>query len=310
MRALLLALAAAALAAGCSGTVTERPPESALEGAIFLREAAPDGWHGISDADPLSGVVRRVVQPAAVDAEARIEILLDEARLSAAAAERGAGAGARLRLQAFVERPGADPVPLHLSGYDAIDRFESTPTDPALAGARATELDLTRTIARPGDRLLLRAAIADAAGAALGGTYEARLRVAQLGWHSEFHPSVVLARPAEAGAAEAEFRFTPGVAWLHAYSPRHDESGAWADWMRATQASFGPHALLLQFDTEDEVEIGLGLTAGFWDGVLQVGVGYNLMADGGQDRHYFYVGSSMIALAQAGQRAFGGLPGF
>jgi hypothetical protein len=44
--------------------------------------------------------------------------------------------------------------------------------------------------------------------------------------------------------------------------------------------------------------------------VLQLGVGYNLMADGGQDRLYTYIGSSLISLAQAADRSFGALQGF
>lgn len=301
----------AALLAACTAPVLERPPTGALERALLLREAAEDGWHGISDPDPMGAAALRVLEPAPVDPDSRLELLPDAEALAEAAREAGADpAGARLRLEAYVQRPGHDPAPLHLPGYDSIDRLELDTTPRAIGEAPATALDLSRGSVRAGDRLLVRAGLEDADGRSLGEPAEFRARLQQYGWSSAYHPSVVLAKPGYPGQTEADFRFTPGVAWLHAYTPRHDESGAWADWMRATRMSAGPHAMLLQFDTEDEVEIGLGVTLGFWDGVLQLGFGYNMMANHGQDRQYVYVGSSMIALAQAGQRSFGALAGF
>lgn len=305
-----LASVALALASSCTGAALMRPPATPLERAVVFREAAEDGWHGISDADPLSGAITRVVDPARVDAESRIEVHPDAERLAAAAREHGSDPErARLRLEGYVERPGADPVPLHLEGYDSLDQLELRATPRQLGQAPPSAIDLTRTIAREGDRLRIRALLEDASGAPLGEAHDAFFRVGQMGWHSSYHPSVVLARPFRPETGDAEFRFTPGVAWLHSYSPRHDEQGNWQDWMRATRMSLGPHVLLLQFDTQDEVEIGLGVTAGFWGGVLQIGFGYNLMADGGQDRQYLFLGSSMISLAQAADRSFGALAG-
>ncbi len=293
----------------CTGATLARAPVKPLERAVLLREAASDGWHGISNADPMSAEVLRVVNPVLVDAEARVEILPDTAQLQAVAAAEGAR-NFRLQLQAFVDRPGVDPVPLHLPGYDDVDSRELRLTPQGADGEfPATSLDLSRTIVRSGDRVLLRTTLLDSSGSELGDGMDTHLRVTQLGWNSAYHPSVVLARPFTPEVGDAEFRFTPGVAWLHSYTPRHDEQGGWADWMRATNMSLGPHAMLLQFDTEDEVEIGLGVTMGFWSGVLQLGFGYNLMANDGQDRQYFYVGSSMITLAQAAERSFGSLVG-
>lgn len=306
-----LAAALPFLLAACSGAALERAPANPLERGIVLREAAEDGWHGVSSEDPAVGRVQRVLEPAPVDAESRVELRPDAEALREAALERGLDpARARLRLEAFLQRAGAEPAPLHLPGYDRLDEKRLAATPQPLLAAPPTALGLTDTIAREGDRVLLRTILEDEHGVASGAAAESRLRLTQLGWHSTYHPSVVLARPGSASGNEAEFRFTPGVSWLHAYEPRADERGALADWMRSTQMSIGPHALLLQFDTEDEVEVGLGVTAGFWGGVLQVGVGYNLMADGGQGRHYFYLGSSMIALAQAGQRTFGAFGAF
>jgi hypothetical protein len=237
-----------------------------------------------------------------VDAESRIEILPNLDRLRAMAGQ--AEPGAQLRLEAFVDRPGKDPVPLHLPNYDLLDGREVRTTPRAIADAIPTAIDLERTIAALGDRVVLRSSLLGADGQPLVPVGEAHFRVRQLGWYSTYHPSVVLARSFEREATDANFNFTPGVSWLHAYAPRHDEEGFLADWMRATSMAIGPHALLLQFDSEEEVEIGLGVTLGFWDGVFQLGTGLNLMADEAEDRPYFYVGSSLISVAQALQRGF------
>lgn len=290
------------VSAACAQHPLERPPVEPMERAIFLREAAKDGWHGISHFDVSSQSIARVVDPAWVDAESRIEIWPNEERLAALAGE--SAGGARLRLEAFLERPGVDPMPLHLPGYDAIDVREVRSEPRPMADALPTRIELERTIAQLGDRIALRSSLIGEDGALLAPVGEAHFRVEQLGWHSAYHPSVVLARPFERSVEDATFRFTPGIAWLHSYTPRYDEDGFWADLMRATDMSFGPHALLLQFDSAVEVEIGLGVTLGLWDGVLQIGAGVNLMASDGASRQYFYIGSSLIPLAQAVQGGF------
>ncbi len=294
--------AALLLLSACSQPILERTPSEPLERAIFLREGAADGWHGISHYEMSFTSVARVIDPATVDAESRIEIIPNADRLADLTV--AAAPGARLRLEAFLERAGTDPVPLHLPGYDAMDQREVRADPQPIEAAPPTRLELERTIAQVGDRITLRSTLLDAEGATLGQPGESRFRIAQLGWHASYHPSVVLARPFEQDAADANFRFTPGVAWLHTYTPRYDEEGFWADLMRATEMNLGPHALLLQFDSETEVEIGLGATIGLWDGVLQFGAGLNLMADGGKGREYFYVGSSLIPLVQAVEQGF------
>jgi len=306
-----LALAAILIAPSCTSVALTRPPANDLERSVIFREAAADGWHGISSEDPISTAVMRIIDPADVDAESRIEALPDADQLATAALALGGDPErTSLRLEAWIERPGSDPVPLHLPGYDALDELDLRATPRALGDTPPTALDLTRTMARQGSRVLVRAVLEDQSGVQLGEAHESRFRIEQMGWYSAYHPSVVLAKPGYSAASEANFRFTPGIAWLHSYRPRPDEQGHWQDWMRATKMSIGPHAMLLQFDSEDEVEVGLGVTAGFWGGVLQLGFGYNLMADGGQDRQYLYIGSSMISLAQAADRSFGALSGW
>ena len=48
------------------------------------------------------------------------------------------------------------------------------------------------------------------------------------------------------------------------------------------------------------VQIGLGLTGSLWKGRLQVGYGWNLMADSSDDgRMYHFVGTDLIGLLQS-----------
>ena len=84
-RARILGLAAAAFAGSCTGAALIRPPATELERAIFLREAAQDGWQGISDAAPFALEVTRVMDPSGVDLESRLEIAPAAAPLAEAA---------------------------------------------------------------------------------------------------------------------------------------------------------------------------------------------------------------------------------
>ena len=71
---------------------------------------------------------------------------------------------------------------------------------------------------------------------------------------------------------------------------------------RATRVGLGIHATFLNFETQnnESIQIGLGGTLGFWENRLQFGVGYNLMSESRDDgRYYGFVGSDLIGLLQA-----------
>lgn len=166
-----------------------------------------------------------------------------------------------------------------------------------------TEFDLSLTSRQLGDRILLRTSLLQDARP-IGDPVEAHFRVTRFGWHSDMHPSVVLARPVQRTPGAADFRFVPAVSWLHSYLPRPEEKGPLASTMRTFQPSAGLHAAILNFDAEEELEIGLGVNMGLWNGVLQAGFGYNLMANDGEGNSYVFIGSSLIPLVQAVQSGF------
>ena len=170
--------------------------------------------------------------------------------------------------------------------------------DVPVAAALDTEIDLERTGRRPGDRVALRASLVDE-GEIVGEPYEMGLAVDWLGWHARLDPSVVLARPDSGLAGEANFRFGTAVSWLWSYEPRPLSRSFFDGFFRATDFSVGPHAAILPFNQDKEVEIGLGLTAAVWNGILQAGIGWNLMSDDDDSSLYYFVGSSLIPLVQA-----------
>jgi len=167
----------------------------------------------------------------------------------------------------------------------------------------ATEFDLSVSPRQLGDRVVLRGTLMQD-GKAVGDPVESHFRVTRFGWNTDIHPSVVLARPLHRAPDSADFRFVPSVSWLHSYLPRPEEDGLLAGTMRTFQPSVGLHAAILNFDAEVELEIGLGVDVGLWNGVLQAGIGYNLMSNTEAGHTYLFIGSSLIPLVQAVQQGF------
>lgn len=165
----------------------------------------------------------------------------------------------------------------------------------------ATEFDLSLSSRQMRDRIVLRSTLMQD-GKPVGDPMEAHFRVTRFGWHTDIHPSVVLARSLDRVPGAADFRFVSAVSWLHSYLPRPEEEGFLAGTMRVFQPAAGLHAAILNFDSEEEIEIGMGVNVGLWNGVLQAGFGYNLMGDSGAGREYVFIGSSLIPLVQAVQQ--------
>jgi hypothetical protein len=162
--------------------------------------------------------------------------------------------------------------------------------------ASGTSIDLLQVPRRDGDVLRLRATVSRGGKVLHEG--EAGFRVATFGWRGRLSPSVVLARPNEI-AGEETFQFAPVLSWLHGYHARPTEGGCFVGVNRLLQPALGIHAGFLNFDPDEEVEIGLGGTLSLWDGRLQFGAGCNLMAEAeDQGRYYWFVGSDLISLLQ------------
>lgn len=164
-----------------------------------------------------------------------------------------------------------------------------------------TFLPLPRTTRRPGDFVTIRSTLLrhDAAGAEqpLQDSI-ASFKVERFGWHADLEPAVTLVKPDHLSGGSDRLNFAPMIGWMHRYLPYPEDE----DWLglRTLKPAFGVHATFLNFDPDHELEIGLGGTLSFFDGILMGGVGYNLMAeDRGEGDVYYFVGSSLIPLLQA-----------
>jgi len=161
-----------------------------------------------------------------------------------------------------------------------------------------TYVDLAASPAKIGDSVEVRTTLLESGEPT--STSSAIFRVQRLGWHAQFAPSVVLVSADKLAGQSDDAGFSPALAWMLRYTPRPDQTGFWNDFSRWTRWGIGPHAALLNFDPQNDTEIGLGLTLGLWGEILQFGAGYNLMADASDEAQiYYYVGSSLIPMLQA-----------
>ena len=204
----------------------------------------------------------------------------------------GEGLVAKLRLvgRLLGVAPQLEPVSLDVQAPNVVDvPIEDAPD---------TFVALKGSTARVGDTLEVRASLL--VDGKVESSSSALFSVARLGWHAQFAPSVVLVSADKLAGQSDDAGFSPALAWMLRYTPRPDQDDWWDDFSRWTRWGIGPHAALLNFDTDNDTEIGLGLTVGLWGEILQFGAGYNLMADSSDEAQiYYYVGSSLIPMLQA-----------
>ncbi|HKX46265.1 MAG TPA: hypothetical protein VJP77_06150, partial [Planctomycetota bacterium] len=161
---------------------------------------------------------------------------------------------------------------------------------------RDTHVDLRRVARARGDRLVVRASLVE--GDAVVDQALATFELEVYGHYATISPAVVLVRPDSLGGASTQFAFAPTLSWMHGYRPRPERSGFLAGFLRAFEPALGIHAIFLNFDPDEAVEIGLGATVSFWGNRLQGGVGYNLTSEDGLGDVYYFVGSDLISLLQ------------
>jgi hypothetical protein len=204
----------------------------------------------------------------------------------------GEGLVAKLRLvgRLLGVAPQLEPVSLDVQAPNVVDvPIEDAPD---------TFVALKGSTARVGDTLEVRASLL--VDGKVESSSSALFSVARLGWHAQFAPSVVLVSADKLAGQSDDAGFSPALAWMLRYTPRPDQDDWWDDFSRWTRWGIGPHAALLNFDPDNDTEIGLGLTVGMWGEILQFGAGYNLMADSSDEAQiYYYVGSSLIPMLQA-----------
>ncbi len=163
--------------------------------------------------------------------------------------------------------------------------------------AEDTRIDLRRAEREVGDHLVLRATLVED-GAEVDSVLS-EFEVARYGWHGSVGANVVLARPDQLVADNEEYRFSPIVTWVHHYYPDPTQDDGLARFLRSVEPGIGLHGALLNF-TDDDPEIGLGLSVHVWKSWLQVGAGYNFMAETSDEgQFYYYVGSNLIQLVEA-----------
>jgi hypothetical protein len=116
-----------------------------------------------------------------------------------------------------------------------------------------------------------------------------------MGFHREFGASVIFAR----GLRDGEEEWRPNVAahvhWFYRY---RKESGAWRKSWNFVNPGLGLHMASLD-QGDDSVEIGMGVNASFFDGVVVGGLGFNLT----NDQHpYAFVGLSLLDLLESAKK--------
>ncbi|MBK7875157.1 MAG: hypothetical protein IPJ77_05320 [Planctomycetes bacterium] len=169
-----------------------------------------------------------------------------------------------------------------------------------LTEARDASIDLRRTPRKAGDHLQVRARLLR--GKDSSDTVEpdsvVTLELEKLGWHADLIPSVVFVEGDRVAGADDSGGFSTALSWMWSYGPRDDEGDPYLS--RSFDWAFGLHAVFLNFGPDHDAEIGLGVTAGLWDQRIQVGAGYNPMAESEADgRFYYFIGSNLIPLLQA-----------
>lgn len=169
--------------------------------------------------------------------------------------------------------------------------------DVPLDELKDTYLDLRLTPRSPGDWVTVNAVLLD-------GTREidqstASFEVDRFGWFARLSPAVVLVTPDTLEDDPDLVQFAPTVSWMHHYAPRSTDEAWYAPTLRFLQPSVGIHSAFLAFDSDNPIEIGMGGTLSFWSYRIQLGAGYNLMADEREDgRFYYFIGSDLIGLLQ------------
>jgi hypothetical protein len=273
-------------------------PALAQETLAALKQLA----EALEDAPKVVSEARALLQTLQRDVDAAPPALLGLARETwkGSALEREVGAWAAWfdRMQARAKALG------ELVGFARFP-VRSDLTNPLalsvpIAEARDASVDLRKTPRKAGDHLQVRAKLLRGANTedTVEPDYVVTFELAKLGWHADLQPSVVFVEGDRVAGADDSGGFSAALNWIWSYGPRDDEDDPYLS--RSLDWGVGLHAVFLSFGPDNDAEIGLGVSAGLWDQRLQLGAGYNPLAESEDDgRFYYFIGSNLVPLLQA-----------
>jgi len=156
----------------------------------------------------------------------------------------------------------------------------------------STELDLRRTGQRePGDFVVIRFASADKDGD-VRLKEERRLKMYKILTHVDVAVSLIFADPRKQTDLKARFQAAPSYSVLLKWGNR--DSNFWNEFF---DPGIGLNLAALDFNGDQSLELGLGLTVSMFKDYLQLGYGYNLNANSA----YWFIGLKFPLPGQPGQ---------
>ncbi len=163
-----------------------------------------------------------------------------------------------------------------------------------LTDLKPAELDLRYAGIAVGDEVLFTADIRpiepdDPPLRARPASAKYQVGVTLAGWHTRYDSNVIFSRTF-AGDASDDFRSNVALSLeLHHFDRQKPNS-----FLNKLDPGLGLHAAFLDQDDEQSVEMGGGCNLSILDGLVRVGVGFNVTA--GKDREYWFFGFGLFGL--------------
>lgn len=153
-------------------------------------------------------------------------------------------------------------------------------------------VELSRTGLAPGDAIRLRVSYrkpaADGSGRLIS-TDDYKVETALMGLHRVFDAGLIFARGLKGGAAERQWKPNVAASVTWHYRNRLEDT----NWQRSwnwLDPGFGLHLASLD-QGADSVELGIGPSVSFWNGLVQVGAGFNI---NNREHPYVFFGIGLL----------------
>lgn len=196
----------------------------------------------------------------------------------------------------------ADLKPLFRSGNQVLAGVDALPRDAGTAiphppdDLPRVDLDMTRQPVTPGDDLHLEVAFykkqayvdAQAPGKPAAVPLETiafSSRAIKSGWI--WSGDVIFTQ--RFSGSDDKFDSSAAVSYERHWRDREHPDG----WLNRFDPGLGFHAAVLNFDPDESAEVGVGLNASLFRGLIRAGVGYDISV--GDDQEYFFFGFGLIS---------------